>query len=189
MTKTRLAICSMLLLLLLCILSHPARTHATQGDEIESYTKTGQQMPSFTFKSLDGRESKLEDLRGKVVLVNFWATWCGPCRVEMPRLEKEVWRKHKSSPDFAMVAIAREQTAEEITPFRKEFGFTFPMASDPKREIFKLFGNGGIPRSYVVGRDGQILFQSMGYTPPEFDRMKRVIESELAKSQKPQPGK
>ncbi|HST52796.1 MAG TPA: TlpA disulfide reductase family protein [Pyrinomonadaceae bacterium] len=187
MTKTRLAIC--FLLLLLCVLPHPARTPAAQGEEIESYTKTGQPMPDFTFRTLDGKESRLEDLKGKVVLVNFWATWCPPCRTEMPRLEREVWRKHKLSPDFAMVAIAREQTAEEIVPFRREKGFTFPMASDPQRDIFKLFGNGGIPRSYVVGRDGQILFQSMGYTAAEFDKMKKVIESELLKSQKPQPGK
>jgi peroxiredoxin len=188
-TNMKLSIC--FLLLLLCIWPNAAapQTPAGAGDEIQSYTQTGQPMPSFSFTTLDGKQSKIEELKSKVVLVNFWATWCPPCRVEMPRLEKEVWRKYKTSPDFRMVAIAREQTAEEIVPFRRENGYTFPMASDPDRTVFRLFGNGGIPRSYVVGRDGQILFQSVGYTAAEFDKMKKVIEQELAKGQGAQASK
>ena len=83
----------------------------------------------------------------------------------------------------------QDQPPDEIMPFRKERGFTFPMASDPDRTVFRLFGNGGIPRSYVVGRDGQILFQSVGYTAAEFDKMKKVIEQELSKTQKTQASK
>ena len=182
-TNMKLAICFSLLLLCLWPNAAATQTPAGQGDTIQSYTQTGQPMPSFAFTTLDGKQSKIEDLKGKVVLINFWATWCPPCRVEMPRLEREVWRKYKTSPDFRMVAIAREQTAEEIVPFRRENRYTFPMASDPDRTVFRLFGNGGIPRSYVVGRDGQILFQSVGYTAAEFDKMKKVLEQELSKAQ------
>ncbi len=158
--------------------------HFLPQDEIVSYTKVGQQMPSFSVTTLDGTQLKIADLKGKVVIVNFWATWCPPCLVEMPRLEKEVWRKYKTSTDFVMIAIAREQSEQEIAGFKKENSFSFPMAADPKREAYRLFGSGGIPRSYVVGTDGQILYQSVGYNPAEFDQMKKVVEKELAKVEK-----
>ena len=168
-------------LLLLCLSAALVRPRSfTSQDDIKSYTEVGQPMPSFTVTELGGEKISVGGVKGKVMLVNFWATWCPPCRVEMPRLEKEVWRKYKSD-DFVMIAIAREQTAQEINAFRKEYGFSFPMASDPQREVYKLFGNGGIPRSYVVDGDGKILFQSIGYTPTEFDEMKAAIETALKK--------
>ncbi len=165
-----------LLLLLLCLT--PA---AAQG--VESYTRVGQQMPAFSFTTLDGKKTGVGELKGKVVYVNFWATWCPPCLAEMPRMEREVWQKYKSSPDFFMVAIAREQTGDEIAPFMKRNRLTFPAAPDPEREVYRLFGDGGIPRSYVIGRDGRILFQSVGYDEGDFARMKNVIAKALAKKE------
>ncbi len=170
---------SLFIIAAICFALVPVQA-VTQDEEIESYTRVGQQMPSFTIKTLDGSEFSIDALKGKVVLVTFWATWCAPCLAEMPRLEKQIWRTLKSD-DFVMVAIAREQTDDEILAFRKKQGLTFPMASDPRREIFKLFGNGGIPRNYVAGADGKILYQSDGYAPAEFSKMKALIESELKK--------
>jgi peroxiredoxin len=177
-------------LLLLCFsqgaIDAQARRLGRQ-DDTKSFTSVGQPMPSFTVTTLDGTKLSVNDLKGKIVLVNFWATWCPPCLVEMPRLEKEVWQKYKSS-DFVMVAIAREQSEEEITAFRQEYKYSFPMAADSQREVYNLFGNGGIPRSYVVGTDGKIIFQSVGYNPREFDNMKKAIQKELAKVQKGKAG-
>ena len=161
-------------LMLLCLAPAAAQ-------EMESYTREGQPLPAFSFTTLDGKKSSVGELKGKVVFVNFWATWCPPCLAEMPRMEREIWRKFKSSPDFFMVAIAREQTADEIAPYLKENRLTFPAAPDPEREVYKLFGSAGIPRSYVVGRDGRILFQSVGYDEGEFAKMKSVIAKEMAK--------
>ncbi|HEX8503516.1 MAG TPA: TlpA disulfide reductase family protein [Pyrinomonadaceae bacterium] len=168
----KFALCS--LTLLLCL------APAAAQDEIKSHTSVGDAMPAFSFTTLDGRKASTEELKGKVVYVNFWATWCGPCLAEMPRMEREVWQRYKSAPDFFMVAIAREQTRAEIEPYMKENRLTFPVASDPAREVFRLFGNGGIPRSYVVGRDGRILYQSVGYDEGDFSKMKSVIAKALA---------
>lgn len=152
----------------------------SQQDSLASFTQVGQPMPSFNVTTLDGTAVNIKELRGKVLFINFWATWCGPCRYEMPRLEKEIWQKFKSS-DFVMVAIAREQSEKELGAFIKQNPYSFPMASDPQRKIFELFANGGIPRSYVVGRGGAILYQSVGYSPQEFDKMKKILERELKK--------
>jgi peroxiredoxin len=180
-----LALC----LLSLCLYAAPAYPQRFLAqDDIESYTKVGQNMPAFTVTDMSGAQINTSELKGKVVLINFWATWCPPCLVELPRLENEVWQKYRGT-DFVMLAIAREQSDEEIAAFRKEYGFSFPMASDPQREVYKLFGNGGIPRSYVVGADGKILFQSVGYIAAEFDQMKKMIEKELAKMQKAKASK
>ena len=177
-------------ILSLCVLQMAVHVQARRlmtQDDIKSYTAVGQQMPSFKITTLDGAKVNISESKGKVLLINFWATWCPPCRVEMPRLEKEVWQKYKSS-DFVMVAIAREQTEAEIKEFLDEYKFSFPMAADIRREVYNLFGNGGIPRSYVVGVDGKIVYQSVGYNPREFDQMKKAIEKEIAKVQKGKAG-
>lgn len=149
---------------------------------LESHLKAGQPMPSFTVTDIAGQQIKMGDLKGKVVLVNFWATWCPPCRAEMPRLQKEIWEKYKSD-KFTMVGIAREQSLAEIKAFRNRQGYTYPLAADPHRKIYKLFADAGIPRNYVVGPDGRIVFQSVGYSPDEFEKLKQVIQQQLAELQ------
>ena len=128
-----------------------------------THTKVGEPMPVFSVHEVSGATFSMAQERGKVVLVNFWATWCGPCQVEMPQLEKNIWDKYKSNPKFAMVAIAREQTKDVVEGFKQHHPYTFPLAYDPDRAVYKRFADIGIPRTYVVGRDGKIVFQSVGY--------------------------
>jgi peroxiredoxin len=145
-------------------------------------TKVGDRMPAISVEEVSGSTFSLANEKGKVVVVNFWATWCGPCQVEMPRLEKEIWEKYKSSPDFAMVAIAREQTQETVADFGKKHPvYTYPLAFDPNRAVYKQFADSGIPRTYVVGRDGKIVFQSVGYDEAHFDDLDKAIGKALGK--------
>ena len=145
---------------------------AAKEPSMKPLTKVGERMPEFTVQEVSGKTFSMAKERGKVVVVNFWATWCPPCRVEMPRLEKEIWDKYKGNADFVMVAIARQQTDAKIAAFEKEHPeFTYPLAYDPQRKVYAKFAAAGIPRSYVVGREGKILFQRLGFEEGEVAKL------------------
>jgi peroxiredoxin len=166
--------------LLLCAFA--SNLSAAEQSEFEStLTKVGQQVPEIAWVTLDGQKFDAKTLSGKVVLINFFAIWCGPCMQEMPHLQKEVFQKFKDN-NFVMVAIGREHNDTELKEFRKKREFTIPIAADPERKIYNRFATQYIPRSYVIAADGKIAFQSVGYTEPEFKQMLDVIDKELKKA-------
>ena len=149
-------------------------------DETEStLTKIGQKAPDFTINTLDGAAFKLSELRGRVVLLNFFATWCGPCLSELPHLELEVWQKFKND-NFTLFAIGREHTKRELVKFTKTVDFTFPISPDPKREIYAMFATKYIPRNVLIDQSGTLVYQSVGYSDDEFKKMVELIEKLIA---------
>jgi peroxiredoxin len=151
---------------------------AESSPEQATLTKVGQQAPGFSVTTFDGKELVSRDLKGKVVLLNFFATWCGPCMMEMPQLEREVWQKFKEK-GLIVLAIGREHKNEELIDFQKKKGFTFPMAGDPNREVYGKFASQYIPRNVLIGKDGTILFQSVGFEEGDFQKMIQTIEKAL----------
>jgi peroxiredoxin len=149
-----------------------------QTPDTTTLTKVGQPVPKFTVTTLDGKSINIAEMKGKVVLINFFATWCGPCMGEMPHVEKEIWQGLKNE-KLVVLAIGREHSKEELIKFNKEKGFTFLIAPDPKREVYSLFAKQFIPRNYVIGKDGTILFQSIGYSEEEFGKMVQLIKARL----------
>jgi peroxiredoxin len=116
------------------------------------------QHPEFTLKDLSGKAWTFQDLRGKVVLVNFWATWCPPCRKEMPDLE--TLYKRFGAKGFVVLAISDEETGK-VEPFIRERGVTFPVLLDPGRKVNEAFAVEGIPKSFVYDREGKLAAQSI----------------------------
>ena len=125
--------------------------------EETTLTKVGDLAPDFEVVTLDGQPFKLSDQRGKVVLVNFFATWCPPCREELPHLEKEVWQKFTGD-NFSLVVLGREEDESVLRPFLDETEFTFPVAPDPDRAAFSKYASQYIPRNVVIDPEGTIIF-------------------------------
>jgi thiol-disulfide isomerase/thioredoxin len=157
-----------------------ASSSAEEADNA-AHTKIGDKTPPISVQKLSGDTFSSKANEGKILVVNFWATWCGPCQVEMPLLQKQIWEKYSSSPDFAMIAIAREQTQPVVAAFQKKHPqYTFPLAVDPKRSTYSLFADSGIPRTYLIDRHGKIIYQSLGYDPRNIPDLDQAIKSALA---------
>ncbi len=116
------------------------------------------QQADFTLTDLQGKTWNLKDLRGKVVLLNFWATWCPPCRKEMPDLEA-LYLKFKDQ-GFVVLAISDEEAAK-VNPFLAERNITYPVLLDPGRKVNEEFQIDGIPKSFVYDRSGKLVAQSI----------------------------
>ena len=143
-----------------------------------SLVNTGDQVPDFSVTTLDGKEVSIEKLKGKVVLINFFATWCGPCIKELPEVEVKLWTKFKDQ-NFAMISIGREHTKAQLEAFNQKKGFTFAIAPDPKREVYSKFASQYIPRNFIIDKEGKIIWQGVGFNQKELEQMIKIIELNL----------
>eukprot|EP01029_Cantina_marsupialis_P022885 TRINITY_DN561_c1_g3_i1.p1 TRINITY_DN561_c1_g3~~TRINITY_DN561_c1_g3_i1.p1 ORF type:complete len:175 (+),score=23.54 TRINITY_DN561_c1_g3_i1:257-781(+) len=155
---------------------------AQEKDTRGYIVKVGQQAPDFEMKLMDGKSVRLSDLKGKVVMLQFTASWCGVCRKEMPFIESEIWQEHKNK-DFALFGLDRDEPIEKAEKLVKATGVTYPIALDAGAEIFYKYAekNSGVTRNVIIDRNGKIIYLTRLFNREEFNEMKEVIEKELAK--------
>jgi len=120
--------------------------------------------PEFSLSTPDGKKISLKDFRGKIVLLNFWASWCVPCREEMPAMEK-LYQEYKQK-NFAILAIAVKDRKQDAIDFVKELKISYPVALDPEAQVGSLYGAWGLPATYLIGPNGEGL--ARGWGPAEW---------------------
>ena len=163
-----------LLASLFVLASAPA--FAGEGD----IAAVGRKAPPFSGPTVDGQTFSLAAHSGQVVLVDFFATWCGPCMTEMPLVERDLWQKYRAA-GLVVVAVGREHSVAELATFQAAKHFTFPLVADPHRAIYGLYASQYIPRCYLVGKDGTVKFAATGYNPDDFARLAQAVAAELAR--------
>ncbi len=164
--------------LILLVLLAPLFSRAQQADP-STLTKVGDTAPTFDFSLSKTQKANLKDYHGKIVMINFFATWCGPCRMELPRVEKEIWGKYKDNPKFALFVFGREEGWDVVLPFKTKFNYTFPILPDMGRKIFSMYAKEFIPRNVIVDENGKIIYQSMGYTEEGFNKLLALLDEKL----------
>ena len=150
--------------------------------EHEYIVKVGDVAPDFTLQMTDGSTFTLSEQRGKVVMLQFTAGWCGICRDEMPHIEREIWLPNKDNQDFVLVGIDREEALEDILPFIEGVGTTYPIAMDTNADVFEQYAlrESGITRNVLIDRDGKIVMLTRKFKSEEFAALVEKINTMLA---------
>ena len=152
-------------------------------DERGFLVRVGDKAPDFTMTLADdGKTIKLSELRGKVVMLQFTASWCGVCRKEMPHIEKEIWQAYKDK-GLQVFAIDRDEPKSKALMLKEQTGITYPIGLDPGADIFGLYAGKkeGVTRNVLIDRDGKIIFLTRLYNVDEFSRLVKKIGEELGK--------
>ncbi|HEV8660301.1 MAG TPA: TlpA disulfide reductase family protein [Thermoanaerobaculia bacterium] len=140
----------------------------------------GRSLPTFAAVDQNGRPAGTEALVGRVVVINMFATWCRPCKEELPRLEREVWRRFE--PQVSVVALALGEGAGSVREFNRRTNLTFALVADPNGDIARRFSRDNmIPRTYVISRSGVIVYQTIGYDETSFSKLVSAVQHAIEK--------
>jgi peroxiredoxin len=139
--------------LLLTLVLACASAHATLTPQAPA--------PDFTLRSAEGKNLRLKEQRGQVVLVNFWASWCGPCRQEMPHLNR-LYDKYRAS-GFTLLGVNIDDDPRKATGAAASWGLKFPVLLDADKTVSKLYDLGSMPATVLIDRDGRVRYLHRGY--------------------------
>lgn len=134
--------------------------------------------PAFTLQTLEGKKVSLSDYKDQVVMINFWASWCGPCRQEMPYLNK-LYDTYKKA-GFVLLGVNLDEDVAAAKKFLDKTPVTFPVLLDPTGKVADQFKNQAMPSSYFIDREGNLAYLHQGYRPGEEAQYKKVIRALLA---------
>ena len=149
-------------------------------DERGYLVKVGDQAPDFEMEMTDGSKARLSDYTGKVVMLQFTASWCSVCRREMPVIEEEIWKVNQDK-EFVLIGIDRDESREVVIEFGEKMDVTYPLGLDPGANIFGLYADkkSGVTRNVIIDKDGKIAFLTRLFSRGEFDEMKETITTLL----------
>jgi peroxiredoxin len=159
---TRLALCATLAVV--ASTASPALAPATTA-------------PDFTLHAMTGSNLQLKDQRGRVVMVNFWATWCGPCREEMPQLNR-LYEKYRTS-GFVLLGVNVDDDTSKAAEVAKKLGLTFPVLLDTDKKVSKLYDLSTMPSTVIIDRDGKVRYVHRGYLAGYEDNYEKQIRELL----------
>jgi peroxiredoxin len=147
-----------------------------QADDRGYIVKVGQTAPDFSVTLANGKVFRLSENRGRIIMLQFTASWCSVCRQEMPHIEKEIWLPLKDK-NFILVGLDRDEPVDVVKEFASTMKITYPLALDPKAAVFQLFANkeAGVTRNVIIDREGKIAFLTRLYDEKEFNSMKEDI--------------
>jgi len=149
------------------------------AQEETTFVKLSGPVPEFSYEQNPGTTKSIRDLKGKTVLITFFATWCGPCREELPHIQSDIYNKYKKNTNFELLIFGREHNWQEVNKFKTDNKYTMPFFPDPERKIYSKFAGQYIPRNFLISPEGTVLFSSIGFKEQEFNDLKALIEKQL----------
>jgi thiol-disulfide isomerase/thioredoxin len=168
LNKQWIPLAIVLVIVSIIVYQNISRRSDALAQQAEELPKVGFKAPNFSLQSLDGKTYEMPTPNNKPVVVNFWASWCGPCRLEAPELVK-IYKKYQGNIEIYAVNLTSQDSPKEAKAFADSFGFTFPILLDNNKnfQVSDLYQVQAIPTTYFIDKNGMIIDKIAGYTDPQ----------------------